>query len=418
MMLQRPRIRARFVLAILLLAIAPLVLAQEAVAPFVSGLRVAVREPRVRLTWRNVHEEARVNYIYRAQEEITEENFSEAEQVGAVEPGTETFLDVIRESGSYYYAVLSEAPNGEINEVFLPFRNKSTRPVEIQVAAEEAEPAIARVISLQVERRGEEVILRFQPSRDDRDLAIFRATEPIDDLDAVNEATRVDVISSDRNSYTDFPVPGISYYYGVFDTEAVAQGEPGFAEGDNVSAAAVRIPVQVASVERAIPEEPTPRRRPLPFLIIDQTLREGNALVQSPLRLASNPQPLSQETEEALRRLLGEAGSAEPGPPPEPELLPEERLTDPKGPRFTLQTIVEGPFREGRWQESIRLLSNMLSISLPEDVEARVHFYLGQARYFAGEPRQAFLEFVLARKQYRLQAQPWIDRMIRELSSG
>jgi len=417
-MVHGPQIRARFVLAILLVVAAPCALAQEAVAPFVSGLRVAVREPRVRLTWRNVHEEARVNYIYRAREEITEENFSEAEQVGAVEPGTETFLDVITESGSYYYAVLSEAPSGDINEVFLPFRNKSTQPVEIRVAAEEAEPTIARVISLQVERRGQEVILRFQPSRDDRNLAIFRATEPIDDLDAVNGATRIEVISSDRDTYTDVPVPGISYYYGVFDPDAVAQGELDFAEGDNVSAASVRIPVEVASVERAIPEEPTPRRRPLPFLIIDQSLREGDALVQSPLRLTSNPQPLSQETEEAVQRLFGEAGPAEPEPLREPEVLPEERLTDPKGPRLTLQTIVENPFQEGRWHESIRLLSNMLSIALPEDVEARVHFYLGQARYFAGERRQAFLEFVLAREQYRLEAAPWIDRMIRELSSG
>jgi hypothetical protein len=390
---------------------------QEAMSPFVSGLRVAIRDPRVRLTWREEHDSVALHHIYRATAEITEDNFDQAELVGTVDADTETFVDVPSQEGTYYYAVLSETTDGEVREVFLPFRNKTTQAAEITAVTERVVPP-AEVISLTAERRGDEILLRFQANRPNRNLAIFRSTSELAGLDDLAVATRIDIVESDRRSYTDFPVPGISYYYGIFDTESVAEGEISFDAGRNVSSQTVQIPIEAATVSRTLPEEQLPRRRPLPFLMIDETLREGRSLARSPLRLTANQRELSQETIAAVEAALGPPPSPSDDPPPEPAILPEERLTDAKGPRFTLKTIAEGPFAAGRWQEAVRLLENMLTISLPDDVEARVHFYLGQARYFSGDTRRAFLEFVLAREVYFLETKPWIDRVILDLNAS
>jgi hypothetical protein len=333
-----------------------------------------------------------------------------------VDAETETFVDVPAEAGTYFYAVLGETADGTIREVFLQFRNKTTQPVRIRSVAERVEPPAA-IISLSVERRGDEIVLRFRANRPGRNLAVFRSTKPLASLDDLAVATRIDIVDSDRRSYTDFPVPGIEYYYGIFDTQNIADGEVAFEQGRNVSQQAVALPLQAATVSRTLPEEQLPRRRPLPFLMIDETLREGTALVSSPLRLTPEPRPLEEETISAVDAALGPIPSAADADPPDPVILPEERLTDAKGPRFTLKTIVEGPFASGRWEEAIDLLENMLTISLAEDVEARVHFYLGQARYFAGETRRAFLEFVLARDAYFVETKAWIDRVILELHS-
>jgi hypothetical protein len=178
--------------------------------------------------------------------------------------------------------------------------------------------------------------------------------------------------------------------------------------------------MEVATVRRTMEEEQTTRRRPLPFLMLDETLRTGAALVGSPLRLTGESRPIDQETAEAVDAALAQArrrsaDDGRDGGKPGPVVLKAERVTDAKGPRRTLKTIAEGPFSEGRWRESISLLENMLSIALPEQLEARVHFYLGQARYFAGEKRRAFLDFVLARDDYYLETSEWIDRIIGEL---
>ncbi len=385
--------------------------------PFVSGLRVATRDPRVRLTWREAHENVVLHHIYRAPVEITEETFDQAVRVGTVDAETETFVDVPSEAGTYYYAVLGETADGAVREVFLQFRNKTTQPVRIRSVAERVEPP-AEIISLNVERRGDEILLRFRANRPGRNLAVFRSTGPLASLDDLAVATRIDIVDSDRRSYTDFPVPGIEYYYGIFDTQRIADGEVAFDQGRNVSQQAVALPLQAATVSRTMPEEQLPRRRPLPFLMIDETLREGTALVSSPLRLTPEPRPLEEDTIAAVEAALGPIPSTADADPPDPVILPEERLTDAKGPRFTLKTIVEGPFAAGRWEEAIDLLENLLTISLAEDVEARVHFYLGQARYFAGETRRAFLEFVLARDAYFLETKPWIDRVILDLHSS
>ncbi len=182
----------------------------------------------------------------------------------------------------------------------------------------------------------------------------------------------------------------------------------------------MQLPLELVETTRSPAEEQAARRRPLPFLMIDETLQSGSALVSSPLRLTGDRQPVQEETLNAVDAALAQARDRADqaqveSAAPQPRVLKEERITDAKGPRYTLQTIAEGPFSDGRWRESIRLLENMLTISLPPDVEARAHFYLGQARYFAGERRRAFLDFVLARERYYLETKDWIDRLVREL---
>jgi TolA-binding protein len=163
------------------------------------------------------------------------------------------------------------------------------------------------------------------------------------------------------------------------------------------------------------PFEGGPRsRNPLPFLRITRELDGGEAqLPQNPVSVRPAV-ALEDETTAAVSRIT------ENLPEPrveslEPRVLPVDRSTTEKGPAAALSTIATGAFAEGRYSEAERLLENLLSISLPDDVAARSHFYLAQTYYFTGRPRPAFLEFMLAREGYYLETRPFVDRILSEL---
>jgi hypothetical protein len=401
-------------LALVALLAASVLPAQEAgvFAPFPSRLRVAVRDPDVRLTWRDAGADVTAYRIYRHTEEITPDTFADASLIATVPAGTETYVDR-PQPGTYHYAVLAENDAGSVFRVLIPFRNRTTEPVEITEVIE-PEEVRTEVTSVAASRSADGVQVSFEASPEDRTLVLYRSAAPLDSMDALADATRVAEVSPGDTPLLDYPVPGISYFYGVFPAEALAEGEPTFEPGVTVTADAVEIPLTTTRVTLP-PFEGGPRsRNPLPFLRITRELDGGEAqLPQNPVSVRPAV-ALEDETTAAVSRIT--ENLPEPRVEPlEPRVLPVDRSTTEKGPAAALSTIATGAFAEGRYSEAERLLENLLSISLPDDVAARSHFYLAQTYYFTGRPRPAFLEFMLAREGYYLETRPFVDRILSEL---
>jgi hypothetical protein len=183
--------------------------------------------------------------------------------------------------------------------------------------------------------------------------------------------------------------------------------------------------VQVPLGERAVllgreeaSEERDPvRPTPLPLLQLSRQLESGRALPTPQTRVPEETVPLGQATEEAVKRLQARAAVSKPAvTTPEPAVLPADRGAEKKGTAYTLQTVLTGPFENGDW-ETLELLDNLLSKPLSASLEARVHFYRGQAYFFREAYRDAFFAFLLAKSELPEEITPWIDAILRQRTS-
>ena len=121
---------------------------RDVFAPFVSRLRVAVRDPQVRLTWRDSDDLESGSYrVYRHTAEITQDTIDNAALVAEVDTGVETYLDTPLEEGAYYYAVIAAEESGRMFPIFVPFRNKTIRPVTVAQLETEEDLAPACTVS-------------------------------------------------------------------------------------------------------------------------------------------------------------------------------------------------------------------------------------------------------------------------------
>jgi len=378
-------------------------------APYVSRLRVAFKDPKVLLTWQNPTDVSGLFQIYRSTQPITGATFSDARLVGTAKPGSESFLDVPDSPGNYFYAVLIQKPGDGTYQVFIPFRNVTLRPVKVAQTATQSELA-ASVSGIRAVEQDHSIVLTFQTSRPNRTIDLFRSTSPILSSDALAAATRVQQVDSAKTSVTDYPVPGIGYYYALVDSGLLTTGDVKLTGGTDATTTAVTLPLGTNQI--GIPTQPIPPRRgtPLPYLVLTQDVQSGAALAPS-LVAPSLPQSLSDQTKSAVTTLVDDITIPKPAAL-KPEILPEDRSAAAKGDAYTLKGILDTPFADRMWDRTAQLLTNFLSLSLPKDIEARAQFYLGQAYYFQGSYKPAFLAFLLARDNYYTSVQPWINSIL------
>lgn len=386
---------------------------QEVFAPFVSRLRVAVRDPQIRLTWRDSTDLSEGTYrVYRHSQEITAQSIDDAELVAEITPGVETYLDTPDEEGSYYYAVLAAEPDGRTYPIFIPFRNKTLRPVEVTRLATEEELA-AEISDIRAQAQESSIVVVFDPSRNERTLAVYRSTEPFDSLDSVSDATLLDEIDSTNRRFVDYPVPGVDYYYGVFDQARIERGSVEVESGGNVLAEPVRIALRSRPVTQISVPPATKRRAPLPILRITSGIQSGNRLSTPEVPRPGTAQPVASTTQTAIEELLQRTPERERFDP-EARILPRERSVEGTGVAQTLSRVITGEFSDENYARAAELLETILDIPMSTELEQRIRFYLGQALYFSDHRERAFMQFLLASESEELytETKPWIDGLL------
>jgi hypothetical protein len=418
---------------------------EEVFAPFVSRLKAVEEGSRILLTWRNPEGVPGARLVYRSTEAFSEDSFPQAVQIARLAPDVARYQDTPPSREAYFYAVLLEDPSGQPYTMFIPFRNVTSRQVRVPAQSPE-EDLSAAVTEISARAVDDRVEVRFRSSREGRELLLFRSSSPIASRsDLVGAAAPVG-LGPGTNRYLDYPIPGIGYYYCVLDAGLFKLGKAEPQPGRNATTSPVQIPLGVGRV--GLPEAPSLRPTPLPFLLIQSAVDTGRQLAPPPpFQLPEPGGPLPPAVEAAVSRVLATAPPLRAGPRSF-QVLSEDRVVEDRA----IEDRVPGEGRPPGGKKgaapgqattdigeraAARVLGDLVNAELvrdnpgaaalaledflrtrrPEALEQRAHFYLGQLYYLSGRYREAVLELLMARGSYYLQCGPWLDACFRELWS-
>ncbi len=397
-------------------AIGGLAIAEETeiYAPFVSRLKAAVRGPQIKLSWKDSPDVKGTYLVYRATKEITSDNFKDATFVGSVESGSEYFIDSPAEKGEFFYAVVARTPEGKMFDVFIPFRNKTMKGIEIATVAEEKDLA-ATITGIKARIDQGKVEITFKTSRADRDLILYRSTSPLLSADKLSLANVVSRLKSSDTLVYDYPVPGIPYYYAIVDSKLLETGNVPLISGESASVAFVEIPLPAKKEETIVlPELPPSVKRPmpLPYFLLATEVGTGKDLETKASVGLPQAKQVSAETSKAIAALVEKT---QPVRTAEriPEILDIDKALGGSKEEYTLKTILDGSFARKDWKDTEKLLRNFLSLHLSDDMRIRARFYLGQALFYQERIRESVMEFLLASNRYYAETRPWIETLLR-----
>lgn len=412
----RTRHAAGFCIFLLSLLALPVLPAQEDAeasavwAPFASNLRVAVKDPQVRITWTDVPDFEGTYRIYRSTHEIRQDNLGSATLAGTVRRGEEYFSDTPPHPGSWQYAVLAVSPGGRVWNIMVPFRNVTVRPVVITKEATTVDP-FTMITGIAAKAEGNSIRISMLSSMNQRKVILYRSASPITPSTQASDLVAV-WRGTGRSIEVDDPaIPGVDWYYGAMDEEADQQGKGTWEPGRNATTASAGIPPEFVSTW--LDEIQPARTIPLPALTLPDL---GNNNILDSVAFPQERIPLSPETLHRLELLL--AGNGTPGTVKlVPALLPSDRMAlsqtsassiQGSGARV-LQEILRKTWNAKNWEEASRLLTNALQLHMGDEVQARFRYYLGQAWYHAGRYREALREFLAAEDLLDGYARPWIE---------
>jgi len=376
-----------------------------------SRVRAAELDGEVLVTWRGAAGYEGTYQVWRSSAPFDAGVFEQSSALflaGTVSSGVGSLIDRPAAPGTYYYAVTNDIESPYLIEQ----RNFLPRPVRVAMTAEQAqEPVTVRALS--VETQNGSVILRFEPSRHGRRLAVYAATEAIEQVNDLHRAVRLTVFDSEQREYRDYPVPGVPTYYAVLDAEQVIAGNGELVPRQNTTVQPIRIALGSVRPGTGAPQVGARREAPIPLLRMPWL----PATQAYALDLSKAPEELDRETQEALNAILAVHGAPE-RVSPEPEILAGDRDTRDSGVRSSLTTVLAGPFARTEWADAESQLSNLLTVVSTSSQRARVQFYRGQCLYFLGRFNEASLAFVDARSHLFAESQPWLDAALRAGETG
>ena len=397
-------------------------IAQQGIVPFVNNLRIAVRDPEVRLTWTDIPGFENSYGIYRHTTEITGANFPQAVLIDRVGTGVELYIDIPQEMGDYFYAVMALDQGNNPFRLFIPMRNvtlvsaRITNPPPI----EEPPPVpLAETLGrLQVNPRtdGRALEITFTTEGDNRRISIYRSTQPIVDSDSLAQAILVDTLGSQLGRALDFVIPGVRYYYAIVDADTLSAGPEDFIPGKTTLSEPVTLPLGAQTSLRADTPGPSNRMAGLPLLNPRTSFITGRPLDSAFQGAIPQYQPLTPQVAQAFSQMI----SAYPSPPRESlkfQILPEDQDNEAQGESRILQAIIRTELLQGNWTKGVELLDNLLTLPLDQELRNRAEFYRSQGLYFLGELQRAYLGFLVIRDELPTQTRPWLNRILDDLGS-
>ena len=369
-------------------------------------LRIGRRDADVRLVWMSGDDFSGSWGVYRYSERIAADNFDRATMLAIVPAGQDTYLDLIQEVGRYFYAVMALDQQRQPMAIFIPRQTVTTIAIPI-AEADLVRSSAARVNNLSATARNGAIELRFTASMSDRTLLIFRSEMPIRTLSDVREAAEAGTAQSGASLFIDRPLPGIDFYYGVFDRELVDSYFANLAIVPGENSTEVAALLDIGDVADLPSRRDYPSRRSLPLPRLSGVTTTAESLLADELEALPPPAPTTRFVPPPARAPNTEREAARIRAPMILEI--DRRLPSDERSRALRDILLSGAFQQGDWQLAILMLSNLLASGVPREVGERVHFYRGQALYFDGDYRTAILEFLLAGDRYAEQVRPWID---------
>ena len=380
--------------------------------PFVSRIKLESDKSSIKISWKDTADVDGNCILYRHTSPITEENFTDAVKVARIPKGVEYYEDFPPyTSTDYFYAIFMEGEDSLLHKVFIPFRNLSTQSASITEKAKDDTPALVTAIKAWTGK--DSIQLSFKCSKPSAELFIYRNSEPIEDKNDILSANLIASLSGAASSFTDYPVPGIGYYYGIIDSNLIKTGNYIFKAGENITI--VPVELEIESTERiGLPEVVSSRPKPLPYLSISRGYQTGRQLAPSIIDSIPERKDLSASSEESVKQLI-ESTSVKIVENLEPTILKQDKNPETGSEQAMLAEILNNDFINSNFESARVKLLEFQKIKRTKQLEASIHFYLGQIDYFTGDFRSAFTEFLFAEEYYYMESRPWIDSLFRNL---
>jgi tetratricopeptide (TPR) repeat protein len=368
-------------------------------APFVTQLNAEIRNNLIRLSWVDSGDIKGPVYLYRSETPLSGDSNLPAPI--EIPYGTESYLDEAEKPGNLYYYIAASDESNTKYTITIPFTNTASvtvKPENVgysgtgataarQGGASALSPALpgSGIQGINAQIEGDRVTISFNGVDRDRNPILYRSILPIrrpeDLLSALIIRQRV------ASPYVDRPLPGITYYYAVIYEEELAAGVLSIRPGNNVTGA-----VEIPSSRKA-----AARTAPLPGLAFSPPPGYGQfALNPDTARTDRSVQPGSDTRVASY-------------------IFPEDLAARGSGEEYQLRTIVQDYFFLRNWEGTQRELTRFLELPRGKQNNAKAHFYLGQAYFFQGMPREALFSFLQAQETYPVESNFWIQTVLGRL---
>lgn len=381
----------------------------EVFTPYVSRFRTAVAGNKVRITWIDVPElENEVYRLYRSEDEIFPENLNRATPLADIPEGAQSYVDELRENGGYHYALLTLDENENEIPLLIPFQNKTVLATVINSFAEESRaPGIA---AIKASPSDASIQISYDVVGNYGNISLFRSTSEILNSRDLESAVKVGELPPGQESYSDFVLPGIPYFYAVIDDFSSAEAEEILIPGQNTTTESVELPLGTGFTSLRQGSGET-----LPILMLNTSVVSGDRLPPSGEEIPS-PTTIGEDSRNAVAALLDPI-TLDREPEVLPDILPSERnLLETADRDRVLAEIVQGSFALENYDIARRQLERLLSLSPPGELGFRTRYYYAQSLYFLGRIQDAFLQFLLLQEDNYSTITPWMDHILGELS--
>ena len=363
----------------------------------VSNISAEARNNLIRLTWIDSPDARGPVYIFRSSRPFSGSIPANIRPV-VVRYGEQYYIDDSDDLENLYYFVAASDVSGRRYDIIIPRVNSAVVNISgtaggIPAGKEPEAPPIPGISNLIARLEGEKIVITFDVNGPRKNTILYRSTQPVKEpRDLLNA---IMVKSGFDSPFTDYPVPGLSYYYALVYEDEISGGSIGIKPGINATISAVTV-----SGGRA--EERALRPMPLPTMTLNNDMRDGYFLPDT-----TGSVSLSENTAKIIRNT------------PVPEKVPLEQrrprvftvdLQAPSGGEDSaLFQIISDSFIKRDWEKARTDLLHYLSLPRSKDVEARARFYLGQTLYFSGYYRGALFEFLAIKSFHPVEANMWID---------
>ncbi|MDX9800574.1 MAG: hypothetical protein RBT69_04470 [Spirochaetia bacterium] len=379
-------------------------------APFISRLKASEHNSLINISWKDSRDIKGTYLIYRHTEVINRNNFSDAYLVDEIPSGVENYSDRVINNTDFYYAVIVKNSEGNAFDIFLPYRNITLKPVSVKSREKIGESA-ASVRYLTAVTAKDSIILDFNADSAERNLAVLRHDEPIFSREDILSSTILDIIPSYRKSYTDYPIPGVPWYYCVIDAELLKNLNVPLVPFENTTLSAAEI--ELTPGQYKLSNLSVKRAEPLPGFRINNYLESGGKIKTtrddfSIFRKKTDASTKAKIESIKLKYKIDYHVKLEPVTLDMPE---NSEKYEENGDELRLSVIVEKYFLKERWEDSVKNLLN-LSRTARKSLKNKVSFYLGQSYYFLDKPEHSFFEFLKSSESFYPESRIWIDNIL------
>ncbi|MDR1072252.1 MAG: hypothetical protein LBL45_01060 [Treponema sp.] len=225
-----------------------------------------------------------------------------------------------------------------------------------------------------------------------KNLTLYRSVEPLRQKSDI--VYGIIVQAHVQSPFTDYPLPGVPYYYAVVSHEALSQGAAKIIPGENALVEPVTMPFSQAGFGDV------QNLRPVPLPLMARTAPTSDDMG------IPAPTPLSAEASRSLADIkkMEKNQTAR-----KPYTFQDDMNPPANGEEYAFRTIIQGAFARQSWDEAKEQLRVFLSLPRSAGIESRSRFYLGQAYYFLNQPKESLFEFLSIGMAYPQEAYEWIE---------